>query len=439
MLVAMSVCGPSCAGQPDLPRQGVMLLEMEGVINPLTQRYLARGLEAAAQAENGLVVVRLDTPGGTMTAMREMTKAILQSPVPVVVYVAPAGARAASAGMFITAAAHVAAMAPGTNIGAAHPVSLGGARQQDQTDKTMEGKVVNDAAAMVRAIAATRGRNAEWLESAVRESASITAEEAADKRVIDLVAPDLETLLSRLDGRVVETVAGERTLQTAEAQVTPRPMNLAERVLHTITDPNIAYILFTIGMIGLVAELYSPGLILPGVVGLLSLVLAFSAFGSLPISWGGVALLVLGLGLVVAELLTAGIGFMGVVGGVAFLLGSLMLYRPPGPVSPSMPDLHVSPWVVALMVVLLATFLVVVIRGLLVARRAPVQTGMTALLGRTGVATTPLMPRGAVRVGGEAWSAFTKDPPIHPGERVRVVEAHGTVLRVVKNGEEQGG
>lgn len=406
---------------------GVYLLVIDGVISPLSARYLERNLRVAAAEQAALVVLRLDTPGGLEKSMRQMTQMLLGSPVPVAVYVAPPGARAASAGMFVTIAAHVAAMAPGTNIGAAHPVAIGG-----EANEVMASKAVQDAAALARAVATERGRNADWAERAVRESLSITAREALEKNVIDLVASDLGDLLRQLDGRKVRTVAGEITLRVADAPVFERPMSLPERILATLVDPNIAYLLFTLGMIGLIAELYNPGSILPGVSGLLAIILAFVAFGSLPINWAGVFLLMVALGLFIAELQTQGVGILAVGGTVAFVLGSLMLFTPPGPVSPALPAVRVSPWLITGMTVLMVGFFLLVLRAVVQSTRIPVATGIQALVGRSGVALSDLVPRGSVRVAGEVWSAESIAGLIEAGETVRVVGVEGVTLRVTR-------
>jgi membrane-bound serine protease (ClpP class) len=407
-------------------RQEIRLLAIEGVINPLTARYLERELRTAASDRAALVVLRLDTPGGLERSMRKMAEAILASRVPVAVYVAPPGARAASAGMFLTIAAHVAAMAPGTNIGAAHPVGIGG----QGADSVMTGKAVNDAAALARALAAERGRNVAWAEAAVRRSVSITAAEALDEDVIDLVARDRNELLRRLDGRDVRTSAGEVTVRTAGASLVERPMQLHERLLHVITDPNIAYLLFTIAMVGIMAELYSPGMIFPGLTGALSLMLALVAFGSLPINWAGVLLLLLAAGLTIAELYAEGFGVLGVGALVAFVLGSLLLYEPFGVPSPSLPIVRVSPWLIAATSAAMAAFLVLVVRALVRAQRAPVAVGPQALVGRAGVALSKLAPSGQVRVDGEVWSAVVEDEAVSAGEAVEVAAVEGVTLRV---------
>jgi membrane-bound serine protease (ClpP class) len=404
----------------------IRLLTLDGVINPLTARYLDRELSDAATDRVELVVLLLDTPGGLESSMRKMAEAILASPVPVAVYVAPAGARAASAGMFLTIAGHIAAMAPGTNIGAAHPVGLGGAG----ADSIMAGKVVNDAAALARALAAERDRNAEWAEEAVRQSVSITAAEALDQNVIDVVARDLDELLRWVNGRRVRTAAGEMTVRTHGARVTEHPMRLHERILHVITEPNIAFLLFSIAMVGLMAELYNPGMIFPGLVGGISLLLALVAFGSLPINWAGVLLLVIAGGLTIAELHVEGFGVLGVGAVIAFVLGSLMLYEPFGMPSPSLPAVRVNPWLIAGMTAAMSAFFMFVVRSLVRAQRASVAAGPQALIGRVGRAVSNLDPTGQVRLDGEVWSAVAEDEPVRQGEDVEVAGVEGVTLRV---------
>ncbi|MDQ3949036.1 MAG: nodulation protein NfeD [Gemmatimonadota bacterium] len=404
----------------------VRLLTLDGVINPLTARYLERELREAASSRAALVVLRLDTPGGLESSMRKMAEAILASRVPVAVYVAPPGGRAASAGMFLTIAAHVAAMAPGTNIGAAHPVGIGGAR----ADSVMTGKVVNDAAALARALATERGRNVAWVEEAVRRSVSITATEALERDVIDLVARDLDELLRWLDGRQLRTNAGEVTVRTAGTRLVEQPMRLHERMLHVITDPNVAYLLFTIAMVGIMAELYNPGMIFPGLTGAVSLMLALVAFGSLPINWAGVLLLLLAAGLTIGELYAEGFGVFGVGALVAFVLGSLLLYEPFGVPSPALPAVRVSPWLIAVTTAGMGAFLVLLVRALMRSRRVPVAAGPQALVGRTGVALSSLEPTGQVRIDGEVWSAVVEDEPVRAGESVEVAGVEGVTLRV---------
>ncbi|MGH7508506.1 MAG: NfeD family protein [Gemmatimonadales bacterium] len=428
MLFVLGVVAAPVSAQAPQPSE-IRLLTVHGVINPLTARYLERELEEAAASGATAVVLRLDTPGGLEPSMRVMVEAILGARVPVVAYVAPSGARAASAGMFLVLSSHIAAMAPGTNIGAAHPVPIGASQQPDTT---LAEKAVNDAAALARAIAGRRGRNAEWAELAVRRSVSITAQEALETNVIDLVADDLDALLRRIDGRRVQTAAGAVVVRASGARVVERPMSLPERIVHAITEPNIAYLLLTVGFIGIIAELYNPGIIFPGLTGAIALILAFVAFGSLPVNWAGVVLLVLGIGLFVADLSTEGIGILAVGGVVAFVLGSLMLYTPFTPPSPAMSEVGVSPWIIAGVSAGMAGLLLLVGRALMRSRHEPVAIGAPALVGRVGIAESQLAPRGTVRIDSEVWSAAVEGGAevIAAGESVEVVGLDGVVLRV---------
>ena len=306
----------------------IHLLEIRGVINPPVASYVERALRNAHEQDARLVVIQLDTPGGLDTSMRAINQTILASPVPVAVYVTPPGARAASAGLFILMASHLAAMAPGTNTGAAHPVGLGG----DATDPVLAAKIENDAAATIRGLAEARGRNAAWVERAVRESVSITAQEALELKVVEIFARDLDDLLRQMDGRTVTTTAGPVTLQVANAPRVEAQMTLVETLLHILSDPNIAFILLSVGSLGILAELYNPGTFLPGITGVIALILAFFSLGNLPTNWAGVALVVFAVILFIGELYTEGFGVLGIGALVAFLLGGLLLFLPLGPV-----------------------------------------------------------------------------------------------------------
>jgi len=405
----------------------VDVISVKGVIDPLTAQYVHRGVASAQQDGAVCLVIQLDTPGGSDGPMRDIVQDVLNSPVPVVIYVSPAGARAASAGVFITLAADIAAMAPSTNIGAAHPVGITGA-----ITGTINEKATNDAAAYIRAIAERRGRNADWAEKAVRESVSITAREAVEVQAVDLVADDLVDLLEKIDGRKVSTAAGERVLVTKGAELRRIPMSLPQRILHAMVDPNIAYLLLTIGIWALIAEFYHPGAILPGVTGAICLILAFVAFGSLPVNWGGVALIVLAIILFVLDIKVAGYG-LSIGGGIAFVLGSLMIFSPLAPVSPAMPQLAVSrPLIAGMTAAIMAFFLFALSAGIR-AQRTRVITGIQAMVGETGVATSDLDPRGTVQAKSELWSAIAEGAEvIKKGERVRVVGVEGVRLRVTK-------
>jgi len=417
---------------PSAVQSTIHVLTIHGVINPLSSRYLKRELARVQAMHAELAVVRLNTPGGLDRSMREMVEMVLNAPLPVVVFVAPSGARAASAGMFLTIAAHVAAMSPGTNIGAAHPVSIGGAQQQDEV---MKGKVVNDAAALARAIAHTKGRNAHWAEEAVKESSSITADEALEMKVIDIIAPDLEALLKALDQRTVKLANGATAkLRTADAKVTEWPMTLPEKILETLIDPNIAYLLLAIGFVGIIAELYNPGMALPGLVGVISLLLAFVGLGNLPFSWAGVAFIALAIVLWILELHTAGIGALLIAGIVAFVLGSLILYSPLTPVSPSLPRVRVNAWVIAAVTLFASGFFAIVARAIFIVRRKPRLASDELLLGAQGVVLSPLAPSGTVLVNNETWTAVADDETglIPAGASIEVSGVEGVTLKVHK-------
>lgn len=423
-LLGLGALARPATGQADRPV--VRVVELEGVVSPIAARYFARALAQAEADGDEAVVLRIDTPGGLLDSTREMTGAMLGARVPVLTWVGPAGARAASAGMFLLVAGHVAAMAPGTHVGAAHPVQAGG----ETAAGAMGEKVVNDAAAMARALARERGRNAAWAEQAVRESVSATSDEALERGVVELLAPDLDALLERVHGRRVATAAGEDRLETRGAEVVRAPMSLPERLLQAVLHPNVAYLLFTLGLIGLVAELYNPGMLFPGITGGIALLLAFTAFGVLPVSWAGAALVVVGVALLGAELLTEGLGLLGAGGVAAFVAGSLVLYRPGDPLEPARPDFRVSGWLVALVASALLALLLVVGRALVRSRRRRVVTGEEALRGRTAVAATDLGPTGTVLLDREAWSAVSESGPVPRGAPVRVLGIRGVQLRV---------
>jgi membrane-bound serine protease (ClpP class) len=408
-------------------QDAVHILEVRGVINPPVANYIRRALEDAAAQNARLAVIKLDTPGGLDSSTREITQAILASRVPVAVYVTPAGARAASAGLFILISANVAAMSPSTNTGAAHPVGLGG----EQADPVMVDKVTHDAAATIRALATTLARNAEWAEQAVRESVSITEDEALEINIIDIVARDLDHLLEQLQGRTVLTAAGEVTLDVVNAPQYDGSMNFAEQLLHVISTPDLAFILLSIGTIGLIAELYNPGTFIPGIVGIISLIFAFFALGNLPTNWAGVAFIVLAVVLLVAELNTDATGVLGTGATIAFLLGGLLLFRPLRPVSPTMPDIAVNPWVLTAATAVFAAFILLVITQLARTRKTPLLTGAEQYVGQIGMSYQELTPRGRVWFDSQLWNAV-----VHTGDTVaaqqpvRVVGIDGLTLVV---------
>jgi membrane-bound serine protease (ClpP class) len=406
----------------------VDVLEVRGPITPTIAGYVERGIDQAERDGAAAVVIQVDTPGGLDDSMRKIMQRIIASRVPVIVYVYPSGGRAASAGMFIAEAAHVAAMAPDTNIGSAHPVQLGGG-SAPAPDKTLTEKIENDAVAIVRSVAQTRGRNVDWVEQAVRQSVNVSAREALELKVVDLIASDYPALLRALDGREVEVTGGQKvTLRTADADLRTLPMSWPERLIQTIADPNIAYLLMTVGMYGLIYELANPGTWVPGTVGAVALVLALYALGTLPVNWAGVALLVVAFALFLGDVFVASShGGLTAAGLISLLLGSLFLF------SSSDPDITVSPWVIAgVMIGSTAFFGLIVGAAYRTMRRRPV-TGEEGMLGQLATVSHDLAPRGQVRVSGELWRAELVDPaagPVERGGRVTVVGVEGLTLKV---------
>jgi membrane-bound serine protease (ClpP class) len=405
----------------------VAVMEMEGAITPITVRLVGTAVERAQAERAQALVLKLDTPGGLERSMRSIVQIILSSEVPVIVYVGPTGARAASAGVFITMAAHVAAMAPATNIGAAHPVAVGGGAG----DKEMLKKVENDAAAFVRSIATERGRNVEWAEKAVRSSVSATEREAVKLRIVDLVADSIPDLLVKIDGRTVKTAKGVVTLQTKDAPVKKIEIRFRDRFLALITDPNVAYVLMMVGMLGLFFELSNPGSILPGVLGGISLILAFFAFQSLPINWAGLLLILFGVILLIAEIKVVSHGILTIGGVISMLLGSMMLYDAPEAGS----ALRISWWVIVPAVGSTAGLVIFALSyGVRALYRTPT-TGASGMVGERAVARTPLAPAGQVAIGGELWQAVAQNGPVAEGEPVTVVRVDGLTLTVAKTPE----
>ncbi len=406
---------PAAAVEP------VSLIEMDGAISPITVRLLSEALDRARADHSQALVVELNTPGGLERSMRSMVQTILNSDIPVIVYVAPTGARAASAGVFITIAAHIAAMAPATNIGAAHPVAVGGGM-----DKEMVKKVENDAAAFARTIATDRGRNVEWAEKAVRSSVSATEREAVKLKVVDLIADSVPDLLAKVDGRVVKTSKGLVTLHTRDAPVARIEVRFRDRFLALISDPNIAYILMMVGMLGIFFELSNPGAVLPGVIGGISLILAFFAFQSLPINWAGLLLILFGLVLLIVEIKVASHGVLTVGGVVSMLLGSLMLYDVPES------RLSLSWFVIVPTVGTTAALVIFAVSAGLRALYRPSTTGAAGMVGQTGMVKRALDPEGQVLVDGELWRAVAQDGPVPAGESVEIVSVDGLTLTVTK-------
>jgi membrane-bound serine protease (ClpP class) len=400
----------------------IHVLSVADVINPVSAEYITESLRTAIQQGAQALIIQLDTPGGLDKSMRLIIKEMLNSPIPVIVYVAPSGSRAASAGTFITLAAHVAAMAPGTNIGAAHPVAVG----SGEMGKEMSEKVTNDAAAYIKSIAEQRGRNVEWAEKAVRESISASETEALQHKLIDVIAVDLNDLLRQLNGRTVTTPAGERTLRTEGAALRHVEMSLRQRLLSMLADPNVAYMLLMLGAAGLFFEISTPGVVLPGVIGGISLLLGLYALQLLPVNYAGLGLIVLALILFIAEIKVTSYGALTIGGIISMILGALMLFDAP----PPLPGL--SLWVVIPSTLLVAAFFVFLVGAALRTLSTRPYSGREGLLQKVGVALTPIdQKQGKVFVAGERWDAHSEEP-IEPGVDVEVLQLDGMTLLVKK-------
>jgi len=399
----------------------VNVITVDGTINPGVADYVTKSIERASKDDAECLVIEMDTPGGLDLSMRSIIKEIMNSKVPIVVYVTPSGARAASAGVLITIASHIAAMSPGTNIGAAHPVTIGG----EKIGKEMSDKMTNDAAAYIESIALKRNRNADWAIKAVRKSVSITEQAALRLKVIDLISPSLEKLLEEIDGRTVVTPDGQKVLRTKDATIKRSKMGIRSRILDTISNPNIAYILMMIGLVGLYFELSNPGAILPGVLGGICLILAFFAFQTLSVNYAGILLILLAVIFFIAEIKVQSFGLLAVGGIISLLLGSMMLFESPNP------ELRLS-WKVLTPTVALASSFFLVTAGLAFkAYRKKPATGSEGLIGMEGIAETDITPAGKVFVHGENWNAWS-DEVIVRGEKVTVLEVKGLTLKVRK-------
>ena len=396
----------------------IIVIKAEGVVNPVMAEYILKNIHDAEKQKAEALVIELDTPGGLDTSMRSIVKGITASEVPVIVYVSPSGARAASAGVFITMSANIAAMAPGTNMGAAHPVGVG-----DKMDKTMSEKATNDAAAYIRSIAEKRGRNPDWAEKAVRKSVSITETEALKLKVIDLVSPNLKTLLESVNNRVVETSSGKHILKTKDVKVVYREMGFRHKILDFISDPNVSYLLMLLGFYGIFFEMTNPGAIFPGVFGAIALVLAFYSFQTLPVNYAGLLLIILAIIMFILEIKITSYGVLSIGGIIAMLIGSLMLFDSP------LPFFKLSLKVMLPGVILTALFFFVTIRLAVKAYRRKPSTGVEGLVGLEGKAKTDIHKEGTVFVHGELWKAWS-DEPIKSGENIIVEKVDHLRLKV---------
>ena len=435
-------------------RDKAILLSVNDAIGPAIADYIERGLDKANDAGAEIVIIQLDTPGGLDLSMRSIIQAIIASPVPVAIHVAPSGARAASAGTYMLYATHIAAMAPGTNLGAATPVQMGGLPGMDPPEKpappgapddnagteeadqdgaapenplanadAMTKKIVNDAAAYIRSLAEMRGRNADWAEQAVREGVSLSSEQALEAGVIDIIAGDTADLLQQVNGRTVSLQSGERTLNTSGLIVEAIEPDWRNELLAIITNPNIAYILMLLGIYGLFFELANPGYVLPGVIGAVSLLLALYALQVLPVNYAGLGLMFLGIALIVGELFMPSFGILGIGGIVSFVLGSILLFdRDSGNIAVSMP-------LILAVSVLSSGFFLIVIRSLYASRLRPVVTGAEELIGAMGQIAADFSGKGTIYIHGEQWNVRS-DTPMQGGDDARVIGRDGLILQV---------
>ena len=431
LLSALAVAG-GLLGISQAHGGAVALIEVNGIIDPVTERFIARAMEEAEQADATLLIIQLDTPGGLLSSTREITQHLLDADVPTVVYVSPRGARAASAGTFIAAAANFAVMAPSTNIGAASPVGSTG----EDLPETLKSKVTNDAAAEIRSIAAARGRNQEKLEETVLLAVAFTAEEAVQLSMVDFIAGDLDDLLVQLHEQetVLHPPDGERVvLDTREVVVYTIHPTLVERFLRFLADPNVSYLLLSLGSLGLLIELLNPGLVVPGVVGIILLILALATLGSLPVNWAGVALVFLAVGLTVLEFYVAGYGILGVGAIISFALGGFLLFFHTGGPSPTEPSIGVSLWLLVPTILALSGGGGWALYTIIQSRRGPPEPGIANLVGETAEVATDLTPRGTVHLQSELWTAVVEGGEhIGAGETVVVVKTDGIILTVAR-------
>lgn len=406
--------------------QKVISITINDGINPSTAEFIQDGIEKAEQEKAECLIINLNTPGGLLTSTREIVTNIMQSKVPVIVYVSPTGAHAGSAGTFITMASNIAAMAPGTNIGAAHPVDMNG-----KSDAVMNEKIINDASAFIRTIAEKRGRNIQWAEDAVRNSVSITEQEALEKNVINVIANDERDLLIKVDGKQVELNNGAKMLHTKNATIETLEMGFFQKVLSRLSDPNISYIIMMLGFYGLLFELFSPGAIFPGIIGVICLILAFYSMSSMPVNYAGLALIVFGIILYLLEIKVISHGLLAIGGTISVLLGSMILFR----TSPIENYVSLS-WSVIISVTAFSTlfFLFLITMGLRAQRSKPV-SGVNALIGKTAETIDTLDLSGQIRLMGETWSAVSLSGKINKNEKVIVKEIKGLTLYVTPKNE----
>ena len=428
-MLITGMLGPVLARAQGPNSPHALVMTVDGIINSVRESFISRAIDQAEEDGAELLIIQLDTPGGLLSSTREIVELLLESPVPVAVYVSPKGARAGSAGTFITAAGNFAVMSPGTNIGAATPISATG----EDLDDTLASKVENDAAAFIRSIAQTRGRNEDKLEETVRSAASYSAQEALADNVVDLIAEDLGDLLEQLAGLTADTALGLVVVETEGLEIRTLEKNILEHFLEFISDPNVSFILLTVGGLGIVVEMFNPGLIAPGVVGVICLLLAFLALGNLPVNWAGVVFIVLASVLIVLEVVVAGFGILGVGAIVSLMVGGLILFTQFGDSSPTMPSIGVSRWLLSGTGGVVALTLVYVVGLAYQSRKQGPPEKASALTGMRGRVTGELTPRGIVLVGNETWTAISEDDSlIQIGEPVEVRSVDGLILTVFR-------
>ena len=408
-----------------------LVAELDGAINPVSQRFIARAIEKGEKDGAEIVIITLDTPGGLLSSTREIVQDLLNASIPTAVYVSPAGAQAASAGTFVTAAANFAVMAPGTNIGAASPVGSGGG----DIPETLKAKVIEDTTALMRSIAQQRNRNAEALEDTITKATAYDFDEAVELNVVDFIARDVDDLLAQVNGVTVDTATGSRTLETEGLEQRSFKMNFIEKFLFFLADPNVSFLLLSLGGLGLVVELFNPGLIIPGVLGAIFLILAFLSLGNLPVNWAAVGFIILALILVVAELFVSGFGILGIGAIVSFIFGGLLLFDSFGAPSPTNAPTSVNLWLLGSLSAALSLLGLWFLRTMVRSRRAQRHDipPDSPLIGATAIVVADLAPRGTVHVADEVWTAVSGDDTvIETGQRVEVRKVEGTLLTVFR-------
>lgn len=428
-MLVLGMLGPVLAQANEHDSPHALVMNVDGIINSVKERFISRAIDQAEEDNATVLIIQLDTPGGLLGATREVVQLLLESPVPVAVFVSPKGARAGSAGTFITAAGNFAVMAPGTNIGAATPISSTG----DDLEDTLASKIENDTAALIRSIAQIRGRNQDKLEATVRSAASYSAQEALADNVVDLIADDLDDLLDKIHGLSAEISTGMVVLETDGLEKRSFGKNILEHFLEFISDPNVSFILLTVGGLGIVVEIFNPGLIAPGVVGVICLLLAFLALGNLPVNWAGVVFVLLAAALIALEIVVAGFGILGIGAVVSLVVGGLLLFNQFGDTSPTLPSISVNPWLLYGAGGVVGATMAYVVRSAYQSRVEGPTDKSIDMVGMQGSVTSELAPRGIVLVGNETWTAVSEDASVIPiGEHVEVKSVEGLTLTVFR-------